>query len=138
MLTLDSWIRVNLLSEQTLKEIAATLKELLKWSKLAGIQQLRNVLAHNLKTDIEMLIYELSDGSRGTREIARLAGIGSNSTVANYWRKWSKVGIVEPSEKFPGRYQRICSLEEVGLTVPQVAMRTQTEQEKSKEDIGIE
>ncbi len=27
---------------------------------------------------------------------------------------------MEPSKKYQGRYQRICSLEEVGLTVPQM------------------
>lgn len=67
-----------------------------------------------------MLIYELSDGTRGTREVASAAGIGSNATVAAYWKRWSKVGIVEPSPTYRGRYQRICSLEEVGLEVPQI------------------
>jgi len=117
--SLDRWHqKVFRLSEQALKEIASTLKELLKWSRFAGMQQLRNVLSQTLKTETEMLIYELSDGTRGTREVASAAGIGSNATVAAYWRKWSKVGIVEPSPTYQGRYQRICSLEEVGLTVP--------------------
>jgi len=106
------------LSEQLLKEIAIILKELLKWSKFAGMQQLRNVLNQLLKTETEMLIYELSDGTRGTREIATAVNIGSNATVAAYWKKWSKVGIVEPSLTYHGRYQRICSLEEVGIVVP--------------------
>jgi hypothetical protein len=107
-------------SEQTLKEIASTLKELLKWSRFAGMQQLKNVLSQTLKTETEMLIYELSDGSRGTREVASAAGIGSNATVAAYWKRWSRVGIMEPSPSHQGRYQRICSLEEIGLTVPQI------------------
>ena len=141
MSTLDSWIEVNGLSEPILREIASTLIELLKWSRFAGMQQLRNVLAQNLKTDAEMLVYELSDGSRGTREVAKLAGIGSNSTVAAHWKKWNKIGIVEPSKKFPGRYQRICSLEEVGLTAPQLPQRsehTQPESEEGQEASAIE
>jgi len=104
---------------ETLKKIDSTLNELLKWTKFAGMQQLRSILAQQLKTDSEMLVYELSDGSRGTRDIAKLAGVGSNATVAVYWKKWSRLGIMEPSKKYQGRYQRICSLEEVGLTVPQ-------------------
>jgi|SRR3990172_4874732 len=127
MSTLDSWIEVDGLSESILKEIASTLSELLKWSRFAGMQQLRTVLAQNLKTDAEMLVYELSNGSRGTREVAKLAGVKSNATVARYWKKWSKIGIVEPSEKFSGRYQRICSLEEVGLTVPELPNQAQIE-----------
>lgn len=112
---------------EILNQIDATLNELLKWSKFAGMQQLRNILTQNLKTDTEMSVYELSDGSRGTREIAVLAGIGSNATVAAYWKKWSKIGMVEPSKKFQGRYQRICSLEEVGLTIPELPRKTQNE-----------
>jgi len=107
-----------LLSEQTLKEIELILKELLKWTRFAGMQQLRSVLSQTLKTETEMLIYELSDGTRGTREVASAAGVGSNATVAAYWKKWNKVGIVEPSPTHRGRYQKICSLEEVGLVVP--------------------
>jgi hypothetical protein len=111
------------LSEQILKEITSTLKELLKWSRFAGMQQLRNVLSQTLKTETEMLIYELSDGTQGTRGIASAAGIGSNATIAAYWKKWSKVGIVEPSPIHHGRYQKICSLEEVGLPVPPIPHR---------------
>jgi len=101
-----------------LKSIESKLNQLLKWSQFAGLQQLRNVLAQNLTTDKELLIYELSDGEHTTREIASAVKVGSNQTVANYWKKWSKLGIVEPSQKRQGRFQHFCSLEEVGLTVP--------------------
>lgn len=82
------------------------------------MQQLKSILSQSLKSDTEKIIFELSDGSRGTREIAALAGLGSNATVAAYWKKWSRLGIVEPTEKYQGRYERICSLEQVGLDVP--------------------
>jgi predicted transcriptional regulator len=105
------------MSDAVLKEISATLRELLKWTKFAGMQQLRNVLSQTLKTETEMLVYELSDGTRGTREVATAVRI-SHTTVASSWKKWNKVGIVEPSPTYQGRFQRICSLEEVGLEVP--------------------
>lgn len=125
---------------RTLKSIEQKLDQLLKWTKFAGMQQLRTILTQNLTTDTEMLVYELSDGERTTREIARLAGVGSNATIANYWKKWSKVGIVEPSEKRRGRYQRICSLEEVGLTMPPMlqARETSMETEQPVEDVTNE
>jgi len=87
-----------------------------------------------------MLVYELSDGERTTREIARLANVGSHATVASYWKKWSKLGIVEPSPKRQGRFQRICSLEEVGLTVPPMmqASTTPTETEQTEEEVTDE
>ena len=121
------------MNEDVLKEIASTLKQILKWSRFAGMQQLRTALAMNLATDEEMLVYELSDGTNGTREVASLAHLGSNATVARYWKKWSKIGIVEPSQKFQGRYQRICSLEEVGITIPSVAKRGPRENLEQKE-----
>jgi len=124
------------MSEQTLKEIASTLKELLKWSRFAGMQQLRNVLSQNLRNNTEMLIYELSDGARGARDVAGAVGI-SHPTVLAYWKKWSKVGIVEPSPSFQGRYQRICSLEEVGLEMPPMP-RPVVETLPTGEETGVE
>ncbi|MEM3429403.1 MAG: hypothetical protein QXL25_07795 [Candidatus Bathyarchaeia archaeon] len=79
-----------------------------------------------------MLIYELSDGERSTREIATLAGVKSNATVSNYWRKWYKLGIVEPSEEHEGRFKKICSLEEVGLTIPPLLGTVAEEQTKEE------
>jgi len=121
---------------KTLKSIEQKLDQLLKWTRFAGMQQLRTIMTQNLETDTEMLVYELSDGERTTREIARLAGVGSNATIAKYWKKWTKIGIVEPSEKRRGRYQRICSLEAVGLTVPPMLQEDtqQIEAERSEEE----
>ena len=101
-----------------LKNIESKLGQLLKWARFAGMQQLRNILTNILTNDTQMLIYEYSNGKRSTREIAELAGVGSNQTVINYWKRWSSLGIVESSQKYQGRFQHICSLEEVGLTVP--------------------
>jgi hypothetical protein len=103
---------------KVLKSIEFKLDHLLKWLRFAGLQQLRNVLTQNLTTDKELLIYELSDGERTTREIAKLVNVGSNATISAYWKKWSKLGIVEPYQNRQGRFQRFCSLEEVGLTIP--------------------
>ncbi len=128
---------IEILSEelQTLKNIEFKINELLKWTKFAGMQQLRNVLVQALGDDVAAaLTFESSDGARGTREVGRLAGI-SNKTVARYWKKWSKLGIVEPSNTYQGRYQRICSLEEVGLPLPQSPQSSQENQtETTSED----
>lgn len=115
---------------QTLKNIENKISELLKWTKFAGMQQLRNIISQALGDDATAaLAFEFSDGARGTREVGRLAG-ASNKTVARYWKKWSNLGIVEPSNAYQGRFQRICSLEEVGLSVPQ---STQSSEENQAE-----
>ncbi|MCW4002621.1 MAG: hypothetical protein NWE95_01735 [Candidatus Bathyarchaeota archaeon] len=123
---------------QTLKNIENKISELLKWTKFAGIQQLKNVLVQALSDDeAATLAYELSDGSRGIREIAKLSGIGK-STVAAYWRKWSKIGIVEPSSVYQGRCQRICSLEEVGIPVPFLPQLSEEKQEEAKQEVEVD
>jgi hypothetical protein len=128
-------VEVRQLSEElkALKSIENKLDQILKWTRFAGVQQLKNILSQNLENDTTTLIYEFSDGERGTREIAGIVGVRSHATIARYWEKWSKLGIVEPSPTYQGRYRRICSLEEVGLTIPPVPQagtaRAQGEQE---------
>ncbi len=84
------------------------------------MQQLRSILEQNLKTEAERLVYELSDGNRSTREIAVLVGLGSKTTVSVYWEKWTKLGIVQESGTHEGRYERVCSLGEVGMELPKL------------------
>ena len=116
---------------KALRNIENKLDQILKWTKIAGMQQLRDLLTQNLIDDTAMLVYEYSDGERSTREVAKLVGLKSNTTVANYWRKWTELGIVEPSSRYHGRFQRICSLGEVGLTIPPIPQIT-TKQKRSK------
>jgi len=120
----------------TLKAIEAKLDSILKWTRFAGMQQLREILTQNLMNDTEMLVYELSDGEKSTREIAKLVGVGSNATIAALWKKWSKVGIMEPSHNYKGRYQRICSLEDVGLVIPPMP-KIQSSQDETEEEEEI-
>lgn len=115
------------MEDRTLKEIRDSLdrlaqltREQIKWTKLAGMQQLRSILERNLLTDEMRKAYQLSDGQRTTRDIAKLSGIGSNGTIATYWAKWKSLGIVEPSSSFKGRYQRIIGLDEVGIEIPPI------------------
>ena len=122
---------------QILKRIDKKIEQLLKWARFAGMLQLRNILSQNLIDDKASLIYEFSNGERSTRDIAKLVNV-SHGTISNYWKKWVKLGIVEPSLKFQGRFQKICSLEEVGLTVPPIPRGTITigvEEESTGEEL---
>lgn len=110
-----------------LRRIETELHQLLKWTRFAGLQQLSSIITQNLKTDKELAAFELSDGERTTRDIAKIAKIGSNATVANYWKKWAVLGIVEPSQKRQGRFQKIASLQEVGLSLPPLLETTEVE-----------
>ena len=83
------------MTETELAEISTTLKQILKWTRFAGMQQLKGIMLNTLKTDTEKLVYEFSTGEASTREIAKKVGLGSKSTVEKYWEKWAKVGIVD-------------------------------------------
>ena len=98
-------------------ELISLMKELVKWTRFSGKQQLKAMILENLKSDTEKLVYELSDGERSVREIEELTNV-SKSRVGSYWEKWLTLGIVEESERFQGRMKHICSLDEVGIEVP--------------------
>lgn len=120
---------------KALRSIESKLDQILKWTRFAGVQQLKNILSQSLENDTAALIYEFSDGLRGTREIARLVGVRSHVTISNYWEKWGKVGIVEPSPTRQGRCRRICSLEEVGLTIPPIPQATPTVNNEERQPV---
>jgi hypothetical protein len=72
------------------------------------IRALKDVVQEELKSVRDKKIFELSDGQRTTREIAKLAG-GSFQAVAEKWKRWAALGLVIESESRKGRYKRIVS-----------------------------
>jgi len=93
--------------------------ELIKWTKLIAKPRIRELINQNLESELEFAIYELSDGLKSTRDISTiLSRKVSHTAVSNNWQKWRKLGILEPSTKYKGRYGKICSLEELGITTP--------------------
>lgn len=105
------------MSEQVIERIARAMEEQLKWTKLAGMAQLRSIFEQSLKSDDDRKVYELSDGERSTRDVERLTRVG-RTKVAALWKKWYKMGIMEPSKKYQGkRMKRSFSLADVGIEI---------------------
>jgi len=102
------------------------LSEILKWTRFVGKQQLKALLLDSLKEDVEKVAYELSDG-KSLREIERICKDNgysvSRDTINRYWHKWVALGFVEPSKRFKGRYEKIVSLEEVGIEYPKIELK---------------
>jgi hypothetical protein len=108
------------LSEQKLSEIADTLKELLVWTKFVGMKEVKSVLTSSLDSDAKKLIHSLSDGNKGSAEIAAAANV-SDWTVRNYWKIWNKLGIMVPLQAGSGqRFKKSFDLEEFGIEVPKI------------------
>lgn len=100
-------------------KVIELLEEILKWVKFQGWQNVKGILLDVLKDDVSKLVYHYSDG-RSSREVAEKVRI-HHTTVTNYWKRWAKIGIVEPVKVQRGtRYKRIFSLEEFGIEIPQI------------------
>ncbi len=117
------------MSEDPLREILATLKEQLKWTRFAGMKQVKEILLTTLDSDQKRRIYHHSNGETGSVEVANLAGT-SDRTVRRYWNLWARLGIMEPMKVRGGeRFKRIFELQEFGVEVPETAVLPESKQE---------
>ena len=97
-------------------EVVALLEELVRWTRFQGVQQAKKTLQELLEGDTQKVLYHLSDG-RSSEETAKAAGV-SSQTVRNYWRAWFASGIVAPSKKYKGRFEKLFNLEDLGIPLP--------------------
>jgi hypothetical protein len=130
------------MSDKINEEILTTLKEMLKWVKFTGVKEVRTVLMNVLDTEQKRMIYHLSDGEHGTIEIGKLARV-SDATVRQYWKTWSRLGIMEPMAVKGGtRYKKSFDIEDFGFDVPQIKADTvnleQTKNNNLEEKGGTE
>ncbi len=122
-------------SEQT-----RLLKEILKWIKISGIREVKSLLETQLSNDSKRLIYQLSDGTKGTQDIAKMVGNVSYSTVFNYWKGWEKVGLGESISVMGGsRFKRSFDLEDFGIKIQISKHNTgqQTAQPKEGDNLNV-
>ncbi len=85
-----------------------------------GIKEVKAVLETTLDTEQKRAAYHVSDGSRGTREVASKAGYGSKSTIEVLWKKWRRLGLGESHPVMGGgeRFRRSFDLEDFDIEVP--------------------
>lgn len=97
------------------------LAEILKWIRFVGMKEVKGVFNGVVDTDQKRIAYHYSDGTRGTIEVAKLASIGSTSTVAKFWKSWQKVGLGDNIPVKGGeRFKRSFDLEDFGIPIPKV------------------
>lgn len=120
------------MSDDPLEEIASILREILKWTKFAGLKEVKNVLEAALDTDQKLLVYHLSDGDKGMVEIGKKAGV-SKTTVSRYWSTWARLGIVESIKVRGGeRSKKVFDLEDFGITIPEIEVQKQAKSTDEK------
>lgn len=105
------------------QSLSEKLDELIFWTKFSALPTFRALLMDDLREDVDKLVYELSDGERSTRDIARTISRGgrkiTHATVANMWKKLAIQNLVIPAQR-KGRYKRAVSLETLGIEIPEV------------------
>ena len=121
-------------------EIHNTLKELLKWAKFSGIKEVKPVLESKIDTDVKKIVYFLSDGSKGTRDIAKTVGSLSHASVSNYWQDWEKAGLGESFLTMGGgtRFKRSFDLEDFGIKIPPILNQESQQVVSNKEQSDME
>lgn len=119
------------------QRIIELLEELVKWKRFEGAQLAKKTLRELFAKDAEKIVYQHSDG-KTSREIAEIAGV-SDFSVRNYWKKWNIEGLVVPSNKFKGRYERVFSLEDFGIDVPMLKNPSpKSEKDDSQPETDVE
>ncbi len=106
------------------------LREILKWNKFAGMNQVQSVLEKTLNTPEKRLAYQLSDGKNGVREVAELSRVGSTFKVNTLWKEWKRKGIGDTLSVRGGgdRFKRTFDLEDFGIEFPAVQQPAQVQQ----------
>ncbi|RLA83548.1 MAG: hypothetical protein DRG31_06045 [Deltaproteobacteria bacterium] len=106
------------------ENIVKLLEEILRWTRFQGWRNVKDVLTEMLTDDLSKLIYHYSDG-RSSREVAQRVPV-SHVTVLRYWRKWARVGVVEPI-KVSGRtrYRKMFELEDFGIEMPEIKKKVE-------------
>ena len=95
------------------------LREILKWTKFSGMKAVKDVFTLSLDTYQKKLVYQLSDGEKGSVEIGRASDIASTDTITRYWKIWTKLGLGENiAVKGGKRFKRAFDLEEFGIEIP--------------------
>lgn len=100
-----------------LAELLSVQRELLTWTRFEGMQKLKPVLESLLKTDQAKKVYELSTGEYTSVQIGKAVGV-TDQTVRNYWKKWTRAGVVKVSGRTGKGFTHVCSLEDLGIEVP--------------------
>lgn len=112
-----------------IQSLSEKLDELIFWTKFSALPTFRVLLMDNLREDVDKLVYELSDGERSTRDIARTISRDgrkiTHATVANIWKKLAIQNLVIPAQR-KGRYKRAVSLESLGIKIPEVDATSET------------
>lgn len=92
--------------------IVELLEELLAYTRFTARPALAAALEDLLMDPKHFAAYRASDGSRGQKEVADLAGV-SQPTVSNLWARWRRLGVVR---EIGGKAQLLVDPYDLGIS----------------------
>ena len=96
------------------EKLLSCLEEVRFWLRILGREKLMEQLNTVLKRDRDRRIYQLTDGTRSSTEIAKEVGV-SQPTIVNIWAKWRRVGLMRSVPDVKGRCAHVISLDVLGI-----------------------
>ena len=110
------------------------LREILKWIRFTGTKDAKEQLKAALETDQKKTVYQLSDGSRTTKDISKLSGV-STGAISGYWKKWAILGLGEriPVRGGGDRFKRAFDLGDFGIEISEMITQGTAEPEKKEQ-----
>jgi hypothetical protein len=94
------------------KDIAASLKEILKWTRIQAMPAVKSALQSTLSETIHRKIYQALDGTATQMQLAKAFNT-SQSTISRLITAWQRAGIAE--ELSPGKYLKTFDLKGLGI-----------------------
>ena len=104
-----------------LRQIADSLDELVKLTKIMSFPMVKQTLEAALDTEQKRVVYQLLDGNKTVAEIEKISG--ANPRFISEWgQEWEKIGIVK--RETPGRKAKrkwLFNLTTFGIDVPEIS-----------------
>jgi len=105
------------------------LKEILKWTKIQGMDKVKQIMLTEFSDEKKRLVYSLSDG-RSSDDIEKVLNKQvSDVSVRNWWKSWARMGITELHPDYKKRYIKLFSLEDFGIDLPDNPQRPNQKKE---------
>ena len=99
-------------------EIASSLQELVKLTRVMSYPIIGQMLETVLDTDQKRQVYDLLDGNKTMTAIQQISGVNI-SYISQWGQEWEKIGIVEAGSR-KGRRRKCFDMSMFGVSVSRV------------------
>lgn len=114
--------------------VVELLEELVKWTRVTSIPDVKKLLVETLQKDTDRLAYHSSDEKRTSREVGAIVALGKTA-ITKRWKSWIRLGIAEPVSAGRGvRAKSLFSLVDFGIDMSVLEEENQINNETQVEE----